>query len=65
MTRAEIAFGDGENMVQSVPLRKTGNWLWMFWFNSRIADEEVAKLANGVVVLLEYDVIYGLMQKTE
>ena len=59
-----IGFSDGENVVESVPLPldKTNNWLWIFWFNSRINDEEVAKLANEVVVLLKFG-FYGLMQK--
>ena len=63
LTRAEIAFSDGENLVKSMPRGKKDDWVWFFWFNSRITDEELAMLANKVTVLLEYEVIHGLKRK--
>ena len=64
MTRVEIAFSHAGHLVRSVPLGKTDKWFWFFWFSSRTAqDEELAKLANEVVILLEYEVHFELREK--
>ena len=56
VTRKEIAFGYGKNVVGSVPCGTTDGLPWYFWFNTRIADDELARLEN-VVALIEYEVI--------
>ena len=65
ITRAAVAFSSGDqSQLKVTQLDETRGSSWFFWISSGVTHEGFAKLANGVIVLLEYEVIYGLKQKS-